>query len=185
MTQVTHVLRQQFGIVSAAAFPPHVTLAGFTATSAPREEIARAVEVALEDQREFVVWNAGITRSNVTIAFDVNGVPGGEVNSSLGTLAERVNDAMSPFALDFDGELGPPYSPEGFRAHISLASHDLKVREDLREEVEEFIRGLDIAYPEAFVATTVSMFEFWSDDWHSEWWHSLTWRHLRSWKLGG
>jgi hypothetical protein len=28
-----------------------------------------------------------------------------------------------------------------------------------------------------------TLFEFTSDDWREEWWHSLRWRRLHSWEL--
>ena len=36
---------------------------------------------------------------------------------------------------------------------------------------------------DAFEATTVSLFETSADDWNAHWWHTLRWRHLRSWTL--
>ena len=44
--------------------------------------------------------------------------------------------------------------------HISLASHEMRIRADLREEVEDFVSGLGVIPPASFTADTVLLYRF-------------------------
>lgn len=183
VSQVTGLLARQFGIVSASAFPPHVTLAGSIRTQSTPADLVRMLEDTLRPVRSFVVRNSGLVSSNGGWAYNINDNEEGEPNGQLCELAAVVLAAMGPVTLPNDDLHTAVIGPESFVAHLSLASHDLIERPDLKEEVGEFIRGIPLRPPVTFVANTVSLFETTSDGWRGEWWRSLRWRQIRSWSL--
>jgi hypothetical protein len=75
------------------------------------------------------------------------------------------------------------YDPEQYRAHLSLASHDLYGRPDLHDEVGAFIRELDVDVPTGFRGDTVVLYRTASPDWSGRWWQTMTWEHVHTWKL--
>jgi hypothetical protein len=182
-SQINTVLVQQFGIVSSAAFPPHVTLVGSLRTTASIDELIRALNEELARTAPFTVHNKGIERSGDGWVFNVHEDGAGRPNADLVDLANRVNAAVTPLAIEHDDYLTPTFAPDRFRGHLSLASHDLSVDGHLTDEIGRFLSGLPLEPPAVFLADTVTLFEFTSDDWREEWWHSLRWRHLHSWEL--
>lgn len=183
VADLTRLVRQQFGIVSAAAFPPHATLAGAVPSNATEEELIAALDPVLSATEGIPVHNAGICRHNVAITFDVDHTIDGEKNQAIKDLAVAVNSALAPMTEDVEGLRAKPFDADNFRAHLSLASHDLEAAPHLREEVENFLRAMPHSAPSDFVADTVTLFRFYSDDWAGEWWQDLRWTHLRSWTL--
>lgn len=183
VTTITAAVRQQFGIVSANAFPPHVTLAGITPILAPTDTVIEAIEPAVRAAEQFEVVNAGITRRNIAITYDVNNGHNGKTSGEMLGLAIMMNAALRPLAVPYEGLKVDPFSVGTFHAHISLASHELRYRVDLREEVEAFIHGLEYPVPASFNAEVVSLYQFTSEDWAGNWWETLKWEHHKSWKL--
>lgn len=183
VVDLTELMRRQFGIVSAAAFPPHATLVGAVPSAATTEQLIAALDPVLSPVTAFPVHNAGITRHNVTVAFDVDRTRTGEKNTIIRDLAVRVDAALAPLRTQVEGYRMRPFHAEGFRAHLSLASHDLEEAPHLRHEVEEFLRATPHVAPSDFVADTISLYRFQSADWTGPWWHDLTWTHLHSWHL--
>lgn len=183
VTTITTAVRQQFGLVSANAFPPHVTLAGITPTFAATEDVITAVAPAIKAAEQFQVVNAGITRRNIAITYDVNNGHTGTTSGEMLGLAITINTALKPLAVPYQELKVDTFSAGTFHAHISLASHELKFREDLREEVEDFIRALECPVPASFNAEIVSLYGFTSEDWSGHWWETLRWAHHKSWKL--
>ena len=94
-----------------------------------------------------------------------------------------MNAAIAPLTAYEPGEWTQPFQPERFWAHLSLASHDLSDRHDLRDEVEEYLRAIPMEVPATFMAEWITLFRFHSGNWNGDWWHDLTWQHVRSWKL--
>ena len=182
-SQINAVLVQQFGIVSAAAFPPHVTLAGNLHSAATADELVAAVDDGLAGCAPFPVHNKGIERVGDAWVYNVHEDGHGNPNAALVDLARRVMGALTPWALEHDDHLVGRFSPEEFWGHLSLASHDLVVRPALSEEVGAFLTALPLTPPPTFVADTVTLFELTADDWRGHWWESLRWRHLHSWQL--
>jgi hypothetical protein len=70
---------------------------------------------------------------------------------------------------------------ERFRAHLTLAMAD--VPEHLFDEVLAFVREADPIGPSSFLADTVQLVAFHSEDWEGRWWETLRWRLQRSWPL--
>lgn len=183
IADITELCKRQFGIVSAAAFAPHATLAGAVPSNATAEEFIERLNPLLTSTPAFPVYNAGITRGNPTIFYDIDRLESGEKNQPFHDLAIAVNEVIAPLTEYAPDDWIQPFEPAGFHAHFSLASHDLRRRADLREEVEEFIRALPVDYSPTFVADTITLFRFHSADWNSEWWYDITWEHVRSWRL--
>jgi hypothetical protein len=182
-SQINAVLVQQFGIVSSAAFPPHVTLVGNLRTTASIPEILAALNEPLARTAPFKVYNKGIEQSGDGWIFNVHEDDEGLPSADLVDLAHRVIGAVTPIAVEHDDHLTPKLAPDRFRGHLSLASHDLSVDGHMSDEIGRFLKGLPLEPPAAFVADTITLFEFTCDDWRDEWWHSLRWRHLHSREL--
>ena len=98
-------------------------------------------------------------------------------------LARAVDKAIEPLASPAPNPAEHRFDPATFQAHISLASHDLYVRPDLRGEVEEFVRGIPVTHPESFLGDTIALYRTRSDDWAGRWWRTLTWDHIHTWQL--
>ncbi len=183
IADLTDLAKRQFGIVSAAAFAPHATLAGAVPSNATAEDFIAALDPVLSATPVFPVHNAGIGKMTTTIIYDIDRTKTGEKNTALLDLATAVNTAIMPLTAYQPGHWMKPFNPAGFHAHFSLASHDLRSRPDLSDEVEEFLRAIPMDYTADFMADTITLFRFYSADWNSEWWHDLKWEHVRSWRL--
>lgn len=188
VTTITTQLRAQYGLVSAAAFPPHVTLAGSLALAGDPEEalgrVLAALDVALAHARAFPMVNNGVVPLGDVLVYDVHHL-GGEPNAALVELAAGVDAAMRPL-------LGP--TPAGqlasdvherdlWRGHLSLASHELFDRADLVGEVQEYVEGLAVPVPGGFDAEVVMLYRFVHPSWTRAWWTGFRWEHVRSWRL--
>jgi hypothetical protein len=183
VTQVTHALNKQFGLVSAGAFPPHVTLIGNLATPATEAELIAALDPVFHEVRPFPVYNSGIDRREVgTYEYNVNlDESGTRPNEPLGRVAAAVAKAVEPLSVRVDDYMTPPVAEYEFAGHVGLASHDLAVDGHLSAEVGDFLAGLPLRPPPSFIARWYSLFEF-RTDWSGHWWLDLTWRHIRSWE---
>src|SRR6185436_380253 len=70
VTQITSQLRAQYGLISAGAFPPHVTLAGSLPVVVPLAELIQLIGFVLRRTRTFPVQNLGIRRlSDSAVAY--------------------------------------------------------------------------------------------------------------------
>lgn len=183
ITDLTNLCKQQFGIVSAAAFAPHATLAGAVPSDATAEDFMEVLDPLLRRTEPFPVYNAGISVMNTTIIYDIDRLENGEKNTQLHQLAIDVNEVIAPLTNYQPDDWIQPFDGEHFHAHFSLASHDLRARVDLHDEVEAFLRAIPMDYTRQFTAEYITLFRFHSADWNSEWWHDITWEHIRSWKL--
>jgi hypothetical protein len=183
VTQVTAAVRAQYGLVSAGAFPPHATLVGSQHVPGRVEDLVAALDAALRDRPAFPVTNAGPTPMGNGAVYDVDHHADGTRNSAFQQLAAAVDRAVAPLTGASTSPEPNPYDPDTWAAHLSLASHDLLTRPDLVEEVREFIAGLPISYPTGFLGDTVALYRTTSADWTGRWWQTLTWQHLRTWRL--
>jgi hypothetical protein len=185
VTVVTDQIRAQYGLVSAGAFPPHATLIGSQPFGHDEARVIEAVTELLADRPAFPVHNAGVREHGFGFVYDVDGLPDGSQNAELLALAADIDRVAAPFRRPMDSPEHHSFDPARFRAHLSLASHDLLVRPDLHDEVGAFIRELDEPVPTGFVGDTVVMYRTASPDWSGRWWNTLTWEHVRTWTLGG
>jgi hypothetical protein len=184
VTQITGQLRAQYGLISAGAFPPHVTLAGSLPLAAPESTLIEALTRALENLPAFPVSNAGIRRLfDTTLAFDVADHQG-RANPDLISLAERIDQAVRPLLEPEPTGLAPDlYGVDRWHPHLSLASHEMVDRDDLVEEVEAYVRGLPFTAPTRFGAEFVGLYRFFHPNWTGAWWRDLRWEHVGSWTL--
>lgn len=184
VTTVTTQLRAQYGLVSAGAFPPHATLAGTQHLGRDEGAIIEAVTAALAPLSAFTVHNAGIRGSGTGFVYDVHHLADGRTpNEDLVALAVAVDAALGPLRLPAEAPQPHLFDRSAFVAHLSLASHDLYARGDLHDEVRDYIHGLGVEVPADFPGDTVALYRTRSDDWSGRWWRSLSWEHLRTWKL--
>jgi hypothetical protein len=183
VTQITLALRKQFGLVSAAAFPPHATLIGNLATDISEDELVARLDPVLSSIRPFRIYNSGIVRTpkdtfEYNVDLDENAH---EPNDALRTLAKIVAETVIPIALRKADTLTVPVEDYEFAGHIGLGSHDLALATRLSDEVGEFLAGLPISAPTSFETRFFTLFEF-TADWSAHWWEHLEWRHIRSWE---
>jgi len=189
VTTITGPVRAQYGLVSAAAFPPHATLAGSLALKGEPEQAATlvcdALGPVLNATAPFPVANQGVQMLGPSVVYDINlldGVP----NARLVQLAEQVSTVVRPLLRATPpGQLASDVlPPERWYGHLSLASHELHARVDLREEVREFIAALDVPVPAQFSGDTVAVYRLSNPSWGDGWWRTLQWDHVRTWRLG-
>ena len=183
VTQITTQLRAQYGLISASAFPPHVTLAGSLPVVVPLAELIQLIGFVLRRAPRFTVQNLGVRRiGDSALAYDVSALDGAP-NRRLSDLAGAVDSVVRPL-LGPSGGLPPDlYEPDRWMPHISLVSHELRIRADLREEVEDYLNDLGIIPPASFFADTVSLYRFAHNTWTGSWWRDMRWEHVRSWRL--
>jgi len=185
VTQITFALKQQFGLVSAGAFPPHATIIGNFRTEASQDELIAVLDDVFAGVQPLTVYNSGIERNSDRYGFNLNlNESATDVNRSLEKVARRVSDAVEPLCAPPDPPdlLTPGPADYSFAAHLSLAAHELAIDNRLSDEIGEFLEGLPITPPASFTARWYSLFEF-RADWSSYWWEHMTWRHLRSWDV--
>ena len=115
--------------------------------------------------------------------FDVHDDAEGRANTALLSLTADVVSTVLPLLREADGLSADVLGPDEWHGHISLASHELIERADLREEVENFIRGLGTPYPRTFRAARLTVFRLRHASWSGPWWTDFTWEHLRSFLL--
>lgn len=183
VTRITAQLRAQYGLVSAGAFPPHATLAGSLPVAAGEPALVHALDHALTGVVAFPVRNGGLGRLGPpSLVYDIHELDGGP-NPALVGLAATVGAAVGPLVTEATGLPADLYTPGRWRAHLSLASHDLWDRPELRDEVEDYVRGLAIDVPSSFTADTVALYALEHPSWTGAWWREMRWEHRRSWRL--
>ena len=183
VTVITDQLRAQYGLLSAGAFPPHATLVGSQPFGFNENEVVAAVTALLANREAFEVHNAGIRAPGIGYVYDVSQNADGTENEALVSLARDIEAAVEPLRRPMNNPLPNDFVPELFRGHLSLASHDLYERPDLRDEVGEFIRELEVPVPSGFAGRSVVMYRTASPDWSGRWWKTMTWEHVYSWQL--
>jgi hypothetical protein len=183
VSTVAALVRAQYGFVSAGAFPPHVTLAGSLPIAVSEQELIDRLGRRLNLVPPFEVENNGVRRLPVSsVVYGVHEL-GGVPNVALVMLAALVEDVISPLLRSAPGLPADRFRPERWSGHLSLASHELLERDDLRDEVEEFIRGLDVTPPTRWRADVVTLYRLTHPDWTGPWWETFRWQHVRSWRL--
>jgi 2'-5' RNA ligase len=179
--EVHDVLERQYGLRAAGNFMPHATIKGFFRSEASEGSIAARLDAVLDGREAFEVFNRGIVPfGRDGKAIDINSTSEGTPNVPLQDLHQAVMDAVMPLvdpACEFtrkEREL----AYERFRAHLTLAMAD--VPERLFDEVLAFVREAHPIGPTSFLADTVQLVAFHSEDWEGRWWETLRWRLLRS-----
>lgn len=179
------LLRAQYGLVAAGAFPPHVTILGHIPTEVAEAEIIRASAAATDTVPAVHLFNAGLAPYHGGICHGVGRLQGGQPNPALLDLFRRARTHLDPLRTALTDQYTGGVTEEAqFYAHMSLAGHDLARRPDLADEVLEFLIELDIAAIGEYIADTVSLYRFeTASGWEGPWWETMTWKHLRSFRL--
>ncbi len=177
--QIHQMLRKQFGLAAADRFQVHATVKGFfKKVEGPLEPLLESLDAVFADQQPFTVQLSGYRMDEIGIGYDCS-LLDGRRNEALADFREQVVAAVRPFiAPDCDfaaSDLGYPYE-----AHITLAFRDIHI--SLYDDLLAYLAEAP-ADQEPFVARTFHFLEFFSEDWTGEWWHSLTWRLIKSWHL--
>jgi hypothetical protein len=178
------VLERQYGLRAAGKFMPHATIKGFFRSEASEGSIVARLDAVLDGREAFEVFNEAIVPfGRDGIAIDINSTSERRPNVPLQDLHQAVMDAVMPLvdpACVFTRK-EMEFAYERFRAHLTLAMAD--VPERLFDEVLAFVREADQIGPTRFLADTVQLVAFHSEDWEERWWETLRWRLLRSWPL--
>jgi hypothetical protein len=95
VTAVTGFVRAQFGLVSAGAFPPHVTLAGSLPLRVDEDELVATVAAVVRRRPSFEVQNNGIAVLGDSVVYDVHDLDGAP-NARLIALVEDLVPAVRP-----------------------------------------------------------------------------------------
>ena len=163
VSTITGFVCSQFGLVSAARFPPHVTLVGSLPVAVGVDDLLNVVAEVTAAHPAFWVHNRGIIRLHEkVVVFDVHHDSAGQPNVALADLAADLADRVGCLLRPASG-LAPD------------------VRE--REEVDTFIRGLPVPHPDGFLARTVTVVRLLHPTWTGAWWTTFEWEHLRSFRL--
>lgn len=182
--EVHDLLRRQYGLQAAGRFMPHATIKGFFRSEASVEGIAARFDAALAGRRAFEVFSGGVTVfGREAIALDVHAGPDGSPNTPLLELHRAAMEAalslVDPSCEFTREEL--EFTKERFPAHLTLAMADIPAR--FFDEVLGFVHQAEPIGPPSFLADTLHMFAFRSDEWGGRWWETLRWELLRSWRL--
>ena len=177
---VHRLLTKQFGFTAASKFQVHATLKGFFKCSeCTIDTLIANLDPVFEKQEAFPVHFEGFHIDDVGFGLDVSRI-GDAPNLPLNELRSKVVDAVQPYIAgdcDFvESDLGSP-----FKAHITLAFRD--VSPEFRNSVLAYIEP-SLLPGEPFLADTFHLLEFHSEDWGESWDKTLTWRLLKSWRLG-
>lgn len=184
VTSVTGFVRAQFGLVSAGAFPPHVTLAGSLPLRVDEDALLAAVTAVVRERPSFAVQNHGIGRLGGSVVYDVHDLDGAP-NPGLTSLVQDLGPVLRRL-LRPSADLPPDLrGVDEWHGHLSLASHEVLERPDLGAEVEAFVRDLDVPCPSRFAATTVTVHRFSSPSWSGPWWTTLRWERVTAIGLAG
>jgi len=183
ITQITLALRQQYGLVAAAAFAPHATLIGNLQSGVAEQELITKLDTVFVDVRSFPVYNKGIVRTpKGTFEYNINLDAHGEhPNRDLGQVADAVKAAVLPLHVRHEDYLAPNVQDYVFAAHLGLASFDVHLDHRLCDEVGDFLADLPVVVPASFVARWYTLFQF-RAQWSGRWWEDMPWRHVKSWE---
>jgi 2'-5' RNA ligase len=176
------VLRRQFGLQVGGQFMPHATIMSFFRSDATLAEITAAIDPVMANRSVFPVWNNGPISMGRGIVIDVHHNGEGERNEAIQAVHEAAFAAITPLVRPDCEFAWGPWSGDNFHAHLTLAMADPPYWG--REEVLEFARAEPIG-PRTFMAEYFHLYAFHGDDWAGEWWHTMSWEWLHSWRLRG
>ena len=182
LAEVHSILARQYGLRVAGKFMPHATIKGFFRTDAAPAELIDRLDRALAGQTAFPVWNhRAVPYLRHAIVLDFQGDAKRELNQPLQALHEAALLALLPIVHP-DCEFTPGEAlRERFPPHLTLAMSDIPTH--LFGEILQFVRDAGPIGPQFFVADTVQLVRFQSDDWSGPWWESLQWEILHGWRL--
>ncbi|MEJ7839513.1 MAG: 2'-5' RNA ligase family protein [Thermomicrobiales bacterium] len=179
---VHDLLKRQYGLVAGGVFMPHATIKGFFRSDASLVEINAAFDRAVVGHSAIPIVNNGVMASGRRgLALNVHQNEFGRTNPKLQALHVSVMDEIELLIHpDCHFSAGEGVRDEFF-AHLTLAMRDIP--DFAIEEIHEFVRALEPLGPPRFYAEYFHLFAFQSDAWDGEWWHTLEWTLLNTWKL--
>jgi 2'-5' RNA ligase len=183
LTQTVGVLAARFGITSAAAFPPHITLIGSLATDQSTDRIMQCVADTVSDLQPFEVHNSGLVELGGMLVYDMDRNADGSRNVALAELRDALAASLTPVSRRVSDYLTTPWQDGEFHAHVSVASHELLERPELVVQVRSFLADLEAELPQSFTARTVALFEFLAPDFAQRWWPQMSWRQVSAWSV--
>ena len=173
-------LRRQFGLRVGGQFMPHATIMSFFRSDAPVAEIVSAIDPVIADRPVFPVWNNGPITMGRGVVLDVHHDDRGNPNAAMQAVHEAAFAAITPLVHSQCEFAWNGWSGERFHAHLTLAMAD--VPEWGQQEVLEYARAEPVG-PRTFLAEYFHLYAFQSDDWAGEWWRTMSWEWLYSWRL--
>ena len=180
IAQIHSMLEKQFGFIAAGRFQVHCTVKGFfKKIEGPIAPIVNELDSLLAQEKPFLVEFNGIVSAYNALMLDLSRIDNA-YNQPFAAFRGRVVEVIHPhIAPDCDfvkDDLGNP-----FMAHITLAFRDSP--QELHQDVLTWLQDAPIPN-HCFQADTFHFLDFFSDDWHGEWWETLTWKLHKSWILG-
>ncbi len=177
------LLRRQFGLVCGGVFMSHATVKGFFRSDAPVTDIVAAFDTAVAGREPFPVYNNGLDSwGPSSILLNINNMPDGTPNQPLKSIHEAGWHAIMPLVPDDCAFSMVEPALDNFSAHLTLAMADLKP--EFHDEVYDFVKEAAPIGPDSFLAEYFHLFAFHSENWKGDWWSTLRWQLLHSWKLG-
>lgn len=180
--EMHQLLLQQYGLQTAGKFMPHATMKGFFRSDASPDEIVARLTPVIVQHQPFTAYNNGVQAyGKGGIAIRIKGMPDGTRNESLQALHQTTLDVLLSLvhsACDFTPR---EWNGEHFDAHLTLAMADIPTQ--FFDEILDFVREAEPIGPASFVAHTLQLFAFTSENWNGAWWHTLQWELLHSWRL--
>lgn len=179
---VHDLLKRQYGLVAGGTFMPHATIKGFFRSEASLVEINEAFDRAVVGHSAIPIVNRGVMASGRRgLALNVHQNESGETNPKLQALHVSVMDQIEPLIHpDCRFSAGEGVRDQFF-AHLTLAMADIP--DFAFEEIHEFVRALEPLGVPRFHAEYFHLFAFHSHAWDGEWWHTLGWTLINSWRL--
>ena len=176
------LLRRQYGLTVAGRFMPHATIKGFFRAEARVPELVARLDGALAGRRRFPVFNRGVVPyAREAIVPDINATPVGGRNAPLQALHEAAVAVLLPLVHPACEFTPREWLGARFHADLTLAMADVPAR--FFDEVLRFVREAEPIGPPSFVADTVHLVRFDSDDWSDRCWETLRWEILHAWHL--
>ena len=185
-SEIHELMKRQYGLVSAGAFPPHMTILGHVATRDDHQEVIDAATAAMDGVHAVRIFNRGLGATpGHGIGHIVGSLPNGDPNPALVDLFRRASQHLDPLRVPVEGEYKPGVRKEAdFYGHMTLAAHDLTLRPELFDEVFAFLSELDIGARGEYICDTAALYVYETNSgWDGKWWETMTWTLLKSFHL--
>ena len=179
VSEIHYLLRKQFGFAAADRFPVHCTIKGFFKKN---DKPASQLETGLD---RFFQSQAPIPVSVEDYRIDPIGfglsllTKNGKPNTPFLEFREKIVGLTLPYIAD-DCDFRSHDLGREFHPHITFSFRDIP--NELYDSIFAWMEdGPDLTGP--FLANTFHFLEFFSDDWPGNWWETLTWKLIKSWRL--
>lgn len=187
--EIMRCVRDLFGFHAAMAYPPHITLIGSIVLDGTEDDLADAVSTVLANRTAIAVHGRGLDATiGAAVGIDYSRTADGRRNSALTDLYADLHRAITPLQgyepSDRNAEARrAKAATENFRAHLTVLGHDGVDNPAMRDEARAFVAPLAGGLPADWVAETITLYRFWSNAWHSDYWLTQEWTPRASWTL--